>query len=64
MRKLNGALNRVPINLYDRVWKILERVKGGIIIAGHLLPQVLRFFIIYEFYKKVFKNFLEDLSEF
>lgn len=40
MRKLNGALNRVPINLYERVWKILERVKGGIVIAGHLLPQV------------------------
>lgn len=39
MRKLNGALNRVPINFYERVWKILERVKGGIVIAGHLLPQ-------------------------
>lgn len=39
-RKLNGALNRVPINFYDRVWKILERVEKGIIIAGHILPQV------------------------
>uniref|UniRef100_A0A915E5Y7 Phosphorylase b kinase regulatory subunit n=1 Tax=Ditylenchus dipsaci TaxID=166011 RepID=A0A915E5Y7_9BILA len=38
-RKLNGALNRVPLNLYDRVWKILERVKDGIVIAGHVLPQ-------------------------
>uniref|UniRef100_A0A1I7YF00 Phosphorylase b kinase regulatory subunit n=1 Tax=Steinernema glaseri TaxID=37863 RepID=A0A1I7YF00_9BILA len=38
-RRLNGALNRVPTNLYDRVWKILERCNKGIVIAGHLLPQ-------------------------
>ncbi|KAL3119137.1 hypothetical protein niasHT_003920 [Heterodera trifolii] len=39
MKKLNGALNRVPTNLYDRVWKILERVEQGIVISGHVLPQ-------------------------
>lgn len=39
-RRLNGALNRVPMNLYQRIWKILERSIGGIVIAGHVLPQV------------------------
>lgn len=39
IRRLNGALNRVPTNLYDRVWKVLERVKGGVSIAGNHLPQ-------------------------
>ncbi|KAI3418866.1 hypothetical protein GPALN_007966 [Globodera pallida] len=39
MKKLNGALNRVPTNLYDRVWKILERVEQGMVISGHVLPQ-------------------------
>lgn len=36
---MNGALNRAPINFYDRIWNILQRAKGGIIIAGHHLPQ-------------------------
>ncbi|KAI6236314.1 Phosphorylase b kinase regulatory subunit [Aphelenchoides besseyi] len=39
VRRLNGAVNRCPPNLYNRVWDVLEKVKGGIIIAGHLLPQ-------------------------
>ncbi|CAD5226819.1 unnamed protein product [Bursaphelenchus xylophilus] len=39
VRHLNGAVNRVPTNLYDRIFKMLERVRGGITIAGHLLPQ-------------------------
>ncbi|CAD6193542.1 unnamed protein product [Caenorhabditis auriculariae] len=38
-RRLNGALNRMPVNFYDRVWMILERSKHGIIIAGQFLPQ-------------------------
>ncbi|VDK55544.1 unnamed protein product [Anisakis simplex] len=38
-RRLNGSLNRVPTNLYDSVWMILERTAGGLIIAGHYLPQ-------------------------
>ncbi|VDM99024.1 unnamed protein product [Thelazia callipaeda] len=38
-RRLNGSLNRVPINFYDSVWKILERTQGGIVIAGRNLPQ-------------------------
>uniref|UniRef100_A0A9J2P4L3 Phosphorylase b kinase regulatory subunit n=1 Tax=Ascaris lumbricoides TaxID=6252 RepID=A0A9J2P4L3_ASCLU len=38
-RRLNGSLNRVPTNLYDSVWKILERTEGGLVIAGHYLPQ-------------------------
>ncbi|KAI6175597.1 Phosphorylase b kinase regulatory subunit [Aphelenchoides bicaudatus] len=39
VKRLNGALNRAPINFYDRIWNILQRTKGGIIIAGHHLPQ-------------------------
>uniref|UniRef100_A0A8R1I4J9 Phosphorylase b kinase regulatory subunit n=1 Tax=Caenorhabditis japonica TaxID=281687 RepID=A0A8R1I4J9_CAEJA len=38
-RRLNGALNRMPVNFYDRVWTILERSKHGIIIADQFLPQ-------------------------
>ncbi|CAG9539143.1 unnamed protein product [Cercopithifilaria johnstoni] len=38
-RRLNGSLNRVPPNFYDRVWKILERTQGGIVITGQHLPQ-------------------------
>uniref|UniRef100_A0A914XRT9 Phosphorylase b kinase regulatory subunit n=1 Tax=Plectus sambesii TaxID=2011161 RepID=A0A914XRT9_9BILA len=38
-RRLNGALNRVPTDFYDRVWKILERTKDGIVIANNFLPQ-------------------------
>ena len=40
-RQLDGALNRVPIGLYDRVWQILERTPGGLKVAGYLLPQVI-----------------------
>lgn len=40
VKRLNGALNRAPINFYDRVWNILQRSKGGITIAGHHLPQL------------------------
>ncbi|CCD73139.1 Phosphorylase b kinase regulatory subunit [Caenorhabditis elegans] len=38
-RRLNGALNRMPVNFYDRVWTILERSTHGIIIADQFLPQ-------------------------
>ncbi|GMT25027.1 hypothetical protein PFISCL1PPCAC_16324 [Pristionchus fissidentatus] len=38
-RRLNGSLNRVPTDFYDRVWKILERSAAGIVIAGQYLPQ-------------------------
>ncbi|CAD5219602.1 unnamed protein product [Bursaphelenchus okinawaensis] len=39
IRHLNGAVNKVPTNLYERIFKMLERIQGGIVIAGHLLPQ-------------------------
>uniref|UniRef100_A0AC35G3F3 Phosphorylase b kinase regulatory subunit n=1 Tax=Panagrolaimus sp. PS1159 TaxID=55785 RepID=A0AC35G3F3_9BILA len=39
IRRLNGALNRVPTNLYDRVWRVLERANEGIIIASRKLPK-------------------------
>lgn len=40
-RQLDGALNRVPKDFYDRVWSILEKTPYGIKVAGYLLPQVL-----------------------
>uniref|UniRef100_A0A7E4ZX26 Phosphorylase b kinase regulatory subunit n=1 Tax=Panagrellus redivivus TaxID=6233 RepID=A0A7E4ZX26_PANRE len=40
IRRLNGALNRVPINLYDRVWRVLERASDGIIIANQKLAKI------------------------
>uniref|UniRef100_A0AC34QWD7 Phosphorylase b kinase regulatory subunit n=1 Tax=Panagrolaimus sp. JU765 TaxID=591449 RepID=A0AC34QWD7_9BILA len=39
IKRLNGALNRVPTNLYDRVWKVLERTNEAIIIANQRLPK-------------------------
>ncbi|GFN77190.1 phosphorylase b kinase regulatory subunit beta, partial [Plakobranchus ocellatus] len=38
-RQLDGALNRVPKDFYDKVWEILEKTPGGIKVAGFLLPQ-------------------------
>ncbi|CAI4231872.1 unnamed protein product [Auanema sp. JU1783] len=38
-RRLNGALNRMPVFFYDRVWTVLERCKHGIVIAKQYLPQ-------------------------
>ncbi|KAL3859718.1 hypothetical protein ACJMK2_009920 [Sinanodonta woodiana] len=38
-RQLDGALNRVPKDLYAHVWEILERTPGGIRVAGYHLPQ-------------------------
>eukprot|EP00794_Sanderia_malayensis_P016175 gene16175-17800_t len=38
-RQLEGALNRVPLNFYENVWKILERVPGGLRVSSHYLPQ-------------------------
>jgi len=38
-RQLDGALNRVPMDFYDRVWHILERTPAGIKVAGYHLPQ-------------------------
>lgn len=38
-RRLNGALNRMPVNFYDRVWTILSRSRDGIVIASQFLAQ-------------------------
>ncbi|KAK6641154.1 hypothetical protein RUM44_012863 [Polyplax serrata] len=37
-RRLDGALNRVPINFYPGVWFVLEKCQG-LAIEGRLLPQ-------------------------
>lgn len=39
-RQLDGALNRVPTDFYDKVWHILDRTAAGIKVAGYHLPQV------------------------
>ncbi len=33
-RRLDGALNRVPVGFYTQVWKVLQKVSGG---AGYWL---------------------------
>jgi phosphorylase kinase alpha/beta subunit len=43
-RQLDGALNRVPNDFYDRVWHILERTPPGLKVAGYYLPQVIPYF--------------------
>ncbi|XP_077538850.1 putative phosphorylase b kinase regulatory subunit alpha [Haemaphysalis longicornis] len=39
-RRLDGALNRVPVGFYSRVWDILDRCPG-IWVRGYCLPQAL-----------------------
>ncbi|XP_077486077.1 putative phosphorylase b kinase regulatory subunit alpha [Amblyomma americanum] len=39
-RKLDGALNRVPLDFYTFVWAILERCPG-LWVRGYCLPQAL-----------------------
>ena len=41
-RQLNGALNRVPPDFYDKLWQILERTPQGLKVAGYQMPQVRR----------------------
>lgn len=38
-RQIDGCLSRVPKDFYERVWQILAKTPGGIIVAGHHLPQ-------------------------
>ncbi|XP_062868054.1 phosphorylase b kinase regulatory subunit alpha, skeletal muscle isoform [Trichomycterus rosablanca] len=37
-RRLDGALNRVPVGFYQKVWKILQKCHG-LSIEGYLLPS-------------------------
>ncbi|KAJ8253159.1 hypothetical protein GJAV_G00209770 [Gymnothorax javanicus] len=37
-RRLDGAINRVPMGFYQRVWKILQKCHG-LSIAGYVLPS-------------------------
>ncbi|EDV24395.1 uncharacterized protein TRIADDRAFT_25466 [Trichoplax adhaerens] len=37
-RRIDGALNRVPENFYQYVWRVLEKCHG-ISIGGYVLPQ-------------------------
>ncbi|CAH1777077.1 unnamed protein product [Owenia fusiformis] len=39
-RRLDGALNRVPVGFYPRVWKVLSRSEG-LTIDGHTLQPTL-----------------------
>ncbi|XP_078462665.1 phosphorylase b kinase regulatory subunit beta isoform X2 [Lampetra fluviatilis] len=38
-RHLDGSLNRTPPGFYDRVWQVLERTPGGIMVSKKILPQ-------------------------
>ncbi|XP_077542615.1 putative phosphorylase b kinase regulatory subunit beta isoform X3 [Haemaphysalis longicornis] len=38
-RQIEGALCRVPKDFFDRVWDVMTRTPGGIVVAGHHLPQ-------------------------
>lgn len=38
-RKIDGALGRVPRDFYDKVWDILNRLKGGLRICGSHLES-------------------------
>lgn len=40
-RRLDGALNRVPLGFYRKVWSILNKSEEGISIEGRLLSQKL-----------------------
>lgn len=47
-RRLDGAINRVPVGFYQKVWKILQKCHG-LSIDGYVLPssttrEVLRHF--------------------
>lgn len=44
-RQLDGALNRVPQDFYDRVWQILDRTPAGLKVAGYHLPQVIKSYL-------------------
>ncbi|XP_064467094.1 probable phosphorylase b kinase regulatory subunit beta isoform X3 [Ornithodoros turicata] len=38
-RQIEGALCRVPKDFFDRVWDVMTRMPGGIVVMGHHLPQ-------------------------
>lgn len=37
-RRLDGAINRVPVGFYQKVWKILQKCHG-LSIDGYVLPS-------------------------
>ncbi|NXD35629.1 KPB2 kinase, partial [Copsychus sechellarum] len=37
-RRLDGAINRVPVGFYEKVWKILQKCHG-LSIDGYVLPS-------------------------
>ncbi|CAN7938947.1 unnamed protein product, partial [Ixodes hexagonus] len=41
-RQIEGALCRVPKDFFDRVWDVMTRTPGGIVVGGHHLPQARR----------------------
>lgn len=48
-RKIDGCLSRVPKEFYERVWHILSKTPGGIMIADQHLPQVTVFSLMASF---------------
>lgn len=38
-RQIEGALCRVPQDFYDKIWYVVRRLKGGILIQGQLVSS-------------------------
>lgn len=37
-RRIDGALNRVPADFYNKIWGVLRKCEG-LVIGGHVLHQ-------------------------
>uniref|UniRef100_A0A2K6NRE4 Phosphorylase b kinase regulatory subunit n=1 Tax=Rhinopithecus roxellana TaxID=61622 RepID=A0A2K6NRE4_RHIRO len=37
-RRLDGALNRVPVGFYQKVWKVLQKVRHNTLLMSHFSP--------------------------
>ncbi len=38
-RQIEGCLARVPEGFYQKVWNVLKKTPGGIVVQGHMLAQ-------------------------
>jgi len=61
-RRLDGALNRVPMGFYAKIWKILESCQAIVIqgkVLGTQLTQEVRIHVNLRFLSNLIKN-LDD----
>jgi phosphorylase kinase alpha/beta subunit len=38
-RQIEGCLARVPEGFYQKVWNVLKKTPGGIVVQSHMLAQ-------------------------